>query len=348
MAPLAEMFVFYNYIAGYEERLLETKHGEAYKSYKQKTGKWLPKIGRDAYLLILLSVMWSRMVTDESSVTNRGSDTHSPFRSSRLRCLENAERLRSQRTCQTDKRVLYSVSGWGAFCLCLMAKTVIAIDGPAASGKSTTAKLVAQKLGFLYLDTGAMYRAITLKALERGIDVNDEDGLEKLAAGSAISFKTQDGANRILLDDRDVSQKIREPLVNQNVSYVSMHRKVRKLLVQMQEKMGEENDLVAEGRDTTTVVFPQAFKVYLDADLKERARRRLLELEEKGIEKTLEEQIEELSRRDKLDSGREASPLLRHKDAVIVDTTDLTIEQQVDRVVRLFREWKHSRNGSKR
>jgi cytidylate kinase len=236
--------------------------------------------------------------------------------------------------------------GWGAFCLCLMAKTVIAIDGPAASGKSTTAKLVAQKLGFLYLDTGAMYRAITLNALENGVDVNDEENLEKLTEDSTISFRMLDGINRILLDGRDVSDKIREPSVNQSVSYVSMHKKVRRLLVQMQKKMGQESDLVAEGRDTTTVVFPHAFKVYLDADLKERARRRLLELEQKGIETTMEDQIQELSRRDKLDSGRKVSPLLRHKDAVIVDTTDLTVEQQVDRVIQLFGEWKRSQASS--
>jgi cytidylate kinase len=225
-----------------------------------------------------------------------------------------------------------------------MAKKVIAIDGPAASGKSTTAKLVAKRLGFLYLDTGAMYRAITLKALECGVDVNDEESLEKLAKNSVITFKNQDGVNRIWLDGRDVSEKIREPRVDSNVSYPSMHKKVRRLLVQMQRKMSEENDLVAEGRDTTTVVFPNAFKVYLDADLKERAKRRLLELKEKGIEATLEQQIEEISGRDKLDSQRETSPLLRDKNAVVVDTTHLTIEQQVGRVIALFEEWKSSSN----
>jgi cytidylate kinase len=108
--------------------------------------------------------------------------------------------------------------------------------------------------------------------------------------------------------------------------------------VEKQRQIGEENDLVAEGRDTTTVVFPHAFKVYLDADIKERAKRRLLELQEKGIQTTLEEQVEEISRRDKLDSEREASPLLRHKDAVVVDTTDLTIRQQVERVIQLFKQ----------
>jgi cytidylate kinase len=215
-------------------------------------------------------------------------------------------------------------------------KWIIAIDGPAASGKSTTAKLVAQKLGFLYVDTGAMYRAITLKALENSVDVNDEEELEKLTKNSVINFENKKDVNRIWLDGKDVTEKIRDPQVDKNVSYVSMHKKVRKILVEMQKKIGEKNDLVAEGRDTTTVVFPHAFKVYLDADIKERAKRRLLELEQKGIKSTLEKQITEISKRDKLDSEREASPLLRDKDAVVVDTTNLTIEQQVDRVVQLF------------
>jgi len=215
-------------------------------------------------------------------------------------------------------------------------KKIIAIDGPAASGKSTTAKLVAQKIGFLYLDTGAMYRTITLKALEKGVDVNNEEELESLTKNSIITFENKDGQNRIFLDGKDVTEKIRDPQVDKNVSYVSRHKKVRKILVEMQKKMGEENDLVAEGRDTTTVVFPHAFKFYLDADIKERAKRRLLELEQKKINTTLEEQVQEISRRDKLDSEREAGPLLRDKDAVILDTTNLTIEQQVDRVIDLF------------
>jgi cytidylate kinase len=219
-----------------------------------------------------------------------------------------------------------------------MAKRVIAIDGPAGSGKSTTAKLVAKELGFLYLDTGAMYRAMTLKALESDVDVNDEERLEKLTRDSLISFENKDGESRIWLDGKDVSEGIREPRVNRNVSFVSMHKKVRKVLVEKQKQIGEANDLVAEGRDTTTVVFPHAFKVYLDADIKERAKRRLLELQEKGIQSTLDEQVEEISGRDKLDSGREASPLLRHRDAVVVDTTNLTIEQQVERVVQLFKQ----------
>lgn len=193
-------------------------------------------------------------------------------------------------------------------------------------------------MGFLYLDTGAMYRAITLKALKSGVDVNDEDRLEELARNSVISFENKDSVSRIWLDGKDVTERIRGPQVDRNVSYVSMHKKVRKVLVEMQKRMGEENDLVAEGRDTTTVVFPDAFKVFLDADLKERGKRRLLELKERGIQTTLEEQIQEISKRDKLDSEREASPLFQDKDAVVVDTTHLTIEQQVDRVIQLFKQ----------
>jgi cytidylate kinase len=225
----------------------------------------------------------------------------------------------------------------------ILSKIIIAIDGPAGSGKSTTAKLVAQKLGFLYLDTGAMYRAITWKALKLGVDVNDEDNLEQLAENSVITFENQDGVNRIFLDGEDVTERIREPRVNRNVSYVSMHRKVRRILVEMQKKLGEENDLVAEGRDTTTVVFPHAFKVYLDADINERAKRRFLELKEKKVDTTVDEQISEISKRDRLDSKRDASPLKRVKDAVVVDTTHLTIQQQVDRVIELF----HKRKAEK-
>jgi cytidylate kinase len=217
-----------------------------------------------------------------------------------------------------------------------MAKRVIAIDGPAGSGKSTTAKLVAKKLNFLYLDTGAMYRAITLKALENGVAVNDEKKLEKLTKNSVISFKNENGINKIFLDGKDVTEKIREPLVDQNVSFVSVHKKVRKILVEKQKEIGRKNELVAEGRDTTTVVFPHAFKIYLCADIEERARRRFLELKDKRIRTSLKEQIKEIAKRDKIDSQREASPLRIAKDSVVVDTTYITIEEQVNKVIELY------------
>ncbi|KPL03300.1 MAG: hypothetical protein AMJ90_03285 [candidate division Zixibacteria bacterium SM23_73_2] len=218
-------------------------------------------------------------------------------------------------------------------------RRIIAIDGPAGSGKSTTARLVAERLRFLYLDTGAMYRAITLKALEEGIDLKNEEELEELALDSKIEFRKQNSNTQVFIDGEDVTSKIRDPLIDRNVSLASKHRKLREVLVGWQRQMGEKNDLVAEGRDTTTVVFPDALvKVYLDCDLKERAKRRLLEFKQKGIPSTLKEQSRELSTRDKFDSGRKVSPLLQDRDAVVVDTTDLTIEQQVQKVIEVYQK----------
>lgn len=219
-----------------------------------------------------------------------------------------------------------------------MPKTVIAIDGPAGSGKSTTAKLVAQKLGFVYLDTGAMYRAITLKCLRLKKDITSQKQTAKIANESDIKFDFKNGINHILLDQEDVTFAIRQPEIDRNVSVVAKHKKVREVLVTQQERLGQNHNLVAEGRDTTTVVFPDAIKIYLNADLKERAKRRFLELKSKGTESSTEEQIEELARRDKIDSTRENSPLFKHKDAIVVDTTNLTIEQQVDKVIEIYKE----------
>ena len=193
-------------------------------------------------------------------------------------------------------------------------RRIIAIDGTAGSGKSTTAKSVAQKLKFLYLDTGAMYRAITLRALEKGIDMRSEERLKRLAQDSKIEFKHENSQTKILLDGEDVTLKIRGPEIDRKVSFVSKHKNLREVLVKLQKEIGKKNDLVAEGRDTTTVVFPQALvKIYMDCDLKERAKRRFLEFKQRGICSTLEEQIKELERRDKIDSKRKASPLLKDK-----------------------------------
>jgi cytidylate kinase len=216
---------------------------------------------------------------------------------------------------------------------------IIAIDGPAGSGKSTTAKLVAKKLGFVYLDTGAMYRAITLKVLQKQVNPRSEKEVSRIAESSSVEIEHADCSNRIILDGKDITDKIRDLAIDQNVSFVSEHRKVREILVNLQRKIGETENVVAEGRDVTTVVFPDAFvKIYLDCDLKERARRRILELQQKGILDSVEEQTEKIASRDEIDSKRRLSPLTKDKDAFVIDTTHLTIEEQVRQVVQIYEE----------
>lgn len=214
---------------------------------------------------------------------------------------------------------------------------VIAIDGPAGSGKSTTAKIVAERLGYTYLDTGAMYRALTYYALENKINPADEKKLAEIAEQLPLEFRRKDGGNLVYLNGQDISSEIRTPEVTKNVSEVSAHLLVRKAMVAKQKEFGMNGSIVAEGRDTTTVVFPDAdLKIYMDASVKERARRRLLDLSNMGIESDLGAQEQDICRRDEYDSGREHSPLTRAEDAVVIDTTNLTIEEQVDRIVELF------------
>ena len=214
---------------------------------------------------------------------------------------------------------------------------VIAIDGPAGSGKSTTAKIVAERLGYTYLDTGAMYRALTYYALENKINPADEKKLAEIAEQLPLEFRRKDGANLVYLNGQDISSEIRTLEVTKNVSEVSAHFLVRKAMVAKQKELGKNGSIVAEGRDTTTVVFPDAdLKIYMDASVKERARRRLLDLSKMGIESDLRKQEQDISRRDEYDSERQHSPLCTAEDAVVIDTTNLTIEKQVDRIVELF------------
>lgn len=214
---------------------------------------------------------------------------------------------------------------------------VIAIDGPAASGKSTTAKEVASRLEYIYLDTGATYRALTLKAIENSVDMENGNELSRLALKTDISFKNA----RLYLNGKDVTEEIRKPSVDENVSLVSSYPEVRKRMVILQRKISKGRNVVCEGRDIGTVVFPDAdVKIYIDASLDVRAKRRMLELQSNGVNITYENVKRQLQARDDLDSKRQHSPLSILEGAVILDTTNLTIEEQVKKVLEIIESLK--------
>jgi cytidylate kinase len=221
-----------------------------------------------------------------------------------------------------------------------LASFTIAIDGPSGSGKTTTARLVARSLGFRHVDTGAMYRVVTLLARERGVDTGDGDGLGALAAALEISFAdAQDGKELVFALGRDVTAAIRSPEVTAAVSAVSAHRAVRAALVRRQRELADAGGVILEGRDIGSVVLPWAdVKVYLDASVMVRAERRRAELAGTGTALSIDEVARDLERRDALDASRGESPLLRPVGAWAVDTSHMTIEEQVARVVVLARE----------
>jgi cytidylate kinase len=212
---------------------------------------------------------------------------------------------------------------------------IIAIDGPAGSGKSTSAKLIAKKLGYLYIDTGAMYRAITYLALKNEA-LKDESRILELARKSKIELKYNDENLVVMLNDQDVSKEIRSSDVNTYVSDVSKISAVRKLLVEKQREIGEKGSgVVMEGRDIGTVVFPNAdVKIFLTASLDTRADRRAKEYTQNGSEVIVENIRNNLSNRDKIDSSRKDSPLTKAADAISIDTTDVTIDEQVSLIIK--------------
>ncbi len=218
---------------------------------------------------------------------------------------------------------------------------IIAIDGPAASGKSTTAKLVAERLGYTYLDTGAMYRAVTLAVIQERIPLEDETSIASLLDRLQLRFVKQNGEQHLLMNGQDVSTLIRSGKVTENVSAVSALPVVRETMVKIQREIGSESDCVVEGRDIGTVVFPDAeFKIFVKADYQTRAQRRQKDLQRLGEEHALDTLIEDLKRRDQRDSTREFSPLRKAEDAVELDTTNRTIKEQVDFVVNLVNQRK--------
>lgn len=216
---------------------------------------------------------------------------------------------------------------------------IIAIDGSAGSGKSTSAKLIAKKLGYLYIDTGAMYRAITLHALENGA-IGDESRIVELARKCKIELSYYEGEVIVLLNNRNISKEIRSVEVNSFVSNVSKISDVRKLMVEKQREMGAKGSgVVMEGRDIGTVVFPEAdIKIFLTAALDTRANRRANEYFEKGSEVLVDDIKNNLSNRDKIDSSRNDSPLTKAHDAVGVDTTNVTIDEQVNLILEAIKK----------
>ena len=211
---------------------------------------------------------------------------------------------------------------------------IIAIDGPAGSGKSTIAKLIADDFGLVYLDTGAMYRLVTLKALNDGILGNLEK-IEEMLNNLNIDIR----GNRFYLDDIDVSGEIRKPVVSENVSDIAAIREVREKMVDLQRKLSKSKSVILDGRDIGTVVFPNAdVKIFLVADAKERANRRYKELIEKGENVRIEEIYENILKRDEIDSTRKESPLKKAEDAIEVDTTSKNIEEVKNEILKIIKK----------
>ena len=214
---------------------------------------------------------------------------------------------------------------------------IIAIDGLAGSGKSTTARNVASKLGFLYLDTGAMYRAVTMAVLSDSIDLKDEKAIKSCVGSIEIDFDRT--GSRVFLNGKDISREIRGEKVTSNVSAVSALPKVRQKMVELQRKIAGERDSIVEGRDIGTVVFPDAdIKFFMIADITERAKRRCKDLLKLSVERKLEQVVQDLELRDQLDSSRELSPLKKADDAIEVNTTIMTINEQIDLIVYHIKE----------
>ncbi|MCX7990470.1 MAG: (d)CMP kinase [Proteobacteria bacterium] len=221
---------------------------------------------------------------------------------------------------------------------------VVTIDGPSGSGKSTASKLIAKKLGYNYLDTGAMYRAFALIVLEKGFEYNKSKYV-KLLRNFEVEFKTRNNNQRVYCEERDITEAIRMPDVSMWASTLSKEKEVRDRMFVLQRKIGENGKIVAEGRDMGTVVFKDAFaKFFLNASLEVRAERRWKELKEKGINQSLQDVINDIQKRDEQDTHRDIAPLKPAEDALIIDTSELTLDEVVSKiyenVIQKLKVWK--------
>ena len=220
-----------------------------------------------------------------------------------------------------------------------MSKPIIAIDGPAGAGKSTVARGVAERLAYIYIDTGAMYRAIAWKVIETGTSLSEPAKIAALAKKTVLRFETIEGEQHMFADDEDVTESIRTPESTRLSSPVSTIAGVRKRLVEMQRQMGEDGGIVMEGRDIGTVVFPDAqVKIFVTASAAERARRRTEQLREKGIEADQDQIESEIRERDLRDSTRTHAPLRQAADAVLVETDGMSAEQVIDAIINIHND----------
>ncbi len=216
---------------------------------------------------------------------------------------------------------------------------IITIDGPAGSGKSSTARRVAEKLGFLYMDSGALYRAVTLAALEQNTELNDPGQVKALVHRCQIDLKKSNQELLVCLDGRNVTEHIRSPEVTRSIAPIAAMPEVRKELVNRMREMAKEQSLVAEGRDMGSVVFQRAdLKIFMQATIEERAHRRQQELLQKGIHLSLQELVDGIKRRDHSDANRSHGPLVKPQDALVLDTSAMTLDEQVDWVVEKARK----------
>lgn len=217
----------------------------------------------------------------------------------------------------------------------------IAIDGPSATGKSTLAKALAKELSFIYIDTGAMYRAVGLYNIRKNIDLNNEDDVVNTLKDISIDIKYIDKEQRIFLNGEDVSNQIREEKVGTAASIVSTYKKVREVLVELQRSLANVQNVIMDGRDIGTVVLPNAsLKIFLTASSEERTKRRYLELKEKGKDVSIEDVAKELKERDERDTKRANSPLTKAEDAILVDTTNMNIEKTIKHIKNLYEKRK--------
>jgi len=225
---------------------------------------------------------------------------------------------------------------------------IIAIDGPSAVGKSTIGKLIAQELGYLYIDTGAIYRAITWKVIQKNIDLNNEGLVSDLVSKIHISIKKMNLKFKnyylIFIDGEDVTEEIRNPKIDQNVSLIAKLPKVRKQLIDMQRNLAKNGCIVMEGRDIGSIILPYAdIKLYFSASEEERIKRRYQELNERGHKISYKEVKEQILRRDVIDSNRKYAPLTKTEDAILIDTTNKTIEEVKNEILKIINKYK--KNG---